>query len=185
MIFSSVLTANRVCNFRCPWCYAEGTKYLKSDDMELAKNLVDFSRELGVRSIALIGGEPTYYPQIFELIEYIDSMSIQTMLVSNGFRFKDSCFVKEMDKFQNLMLTFSLKGATKDQYIQLTKVDAFSDTVQAIKNLKDAKNIKTGYSTVVSKNTVYDMVDYARLISELDDKKSLKYSFCNGIKWDN
>lgn len=183
MIFSSVLTINRSCNFRCPWCYAASTGYAESDNMEfkLAIDLIDFSKELGVKSIALIGGEPAYYPQIFELIEYIESQNIQTVLVTNGSRFKDVNFARAIDNFKNVIVNFSLKGASEKQYYESTNIDAYSDIIKAMKNLKNVRNIKVGYSTVVSKETLYNMVEYARLVSKLDNNKSLKYSFCNGI----
>lgn len=181
LINSVWLTINRICNFRCPWCYAEDTKYLKSDDMsfDLAKRLVDFSKTLGVKGILLIGGEPTYYPHFFELVKYIKKQEMHVTLVTNGYRFADMNFVKKTEESGLDTIGFSIKAANAKQQIELTRVDAFEDVKRAIKNLSTIKNIKVGYSTVISKDTIDNMEEFAQMLADLDNTKYLGYSTCN------
>lgn len=56
-------------NLRCDWCYAlkQLAKH-QSMDLQYAKELADYLKSKGVRTITLIGGEPTLYSQLFELI---------------------------------------------------------------------------------------------------------------------
>lgn len=49
----------------------------------------------------------------------------------------------------------------------------------AIKNLCVIKNFKVGYSTVLSKETLDNMEEFAKLLVELDNTKYLRYSTCN------
>ncbi len=184
MIDTVWLTINRVCNFRCLWCYAEDTKYLKAADMPLAlaKELVDFSKELGVKNILLIGGEPTYYPFFFEIVNYVNSQDIYSILVTNGYRFKDKKFLEETIRAGLNAVYFSIKAANAQQQKELTLVDAFEDIEESIKNLVAVKNrLKIGYSTVISKDTLNNIEEFAKFISSLDETGHLTYSMCNPI----
>ena len=66
------LTLNHACNLNCKWCYAKDTGYLKSDDMSLdmAYDIIDICHDLSINHITLIGGEPTIYPHLFDVIDY-------------------------------------------------------------------------------------------------------------------
>lgn len=123
------MTVNRACNFRCPWCYAADTKYSKIDDIsfELAKRLVDFSKALGVRSVLLMRGEPTYYSHLFELISYIKEQKISSALVTNGYKFKDLSYVKSIESSGLNSIAFSIKVANHKQQVKLTKVNVLED----------------------------------------------------------
>lgn len=181
MINTVWLTINRACNFRCIWCYAKDTKYLKEDDMsfDLAKRLIDFAKSLNAKNILLIGGEPTLYPYFFELIGYIKEKGLLSNLVTNGYKFKDMEFVKKVEKSGLSAIGVSIKAANIDQHKELTGVDAFEDIKQAIKNLSTMKGVNIGYSTVVSQNTIDNMEEFASLLAELDPTKFLGYSTCN------
>jgi radical SAM protein with 4Fe4S-binding SPASM domain len=147
--------------------------------LKLAKQLVDFSKTLGVKNILLIGGEPTYYPHFFELVAYINEKGIKSTLVTNGYKFKDMDFVKKIEESGLSSIGFSIKAANQEQQKELTKIDAFADIKQAIKNLSTIKNVKVGYSTVVSKDTINNMEEFAQMIADLDNTKYLRYSTCN------
>lgn len=183
LIKSVWLTINRFCNFRCPWCYAKGTKYKKDDDMsfDLAKRLIDFSKTLGAKNVLLIGGEPSYYPYFFELVKYIKKQEMQSTLVTNGYRFKDINFVKKVEKSGLSSIGFSIKAANAEQQKELTKIDAFEDVKHAIKNLSNIKNISVRYSTVVSKSTINNIEEFAQMVADIDNTKHLGYSMCNPV----
>lgn len=174
------LTLNRFCNFRCPWCYAESTKYYEDGNMplDLAKKIVNFASRLGIKEIMLIGGEPTYYPYLFEILEYISSQKIQSTLVTNGYRFSDIEFLKKIEKSSLNSIGFSLKGGSEEQYFNSTKVkDSFEKIKSAIKNLSKLKKILVGYSVVLSKENLENLEEIARLVS-IDPTKWLLLSFC-------
>ena len=175
------LTINRACNFRCLWCYAENTEYLKQDDMpiDLAKSLVDFVKSLGVKGVLLIGGEPTCYPYLFELLKYLKDNNMKSMLVTNGYKFYDKDYMKKIEESGLSSMGVSIKAANHKQHLQLTKSDSFDKIKQAIKNLSEIKNVRVSYSTVVSNVTMDNMEDFARLIANIDSTKGLNYSTCN------
>jgi len=181
MIKITWLTLNRACNFRCPWCYAESTEYLNEKNMsfELAKELVDFTKSLGAKKVFLIGGEPTYYFKFFELLEYIKLKDMKVTLVTNGFRFHDKNFI---EKIKGLVeyIGFSIKAANPEQHKQLTRTNTFEHVLKAMRNLHEFKKyFKIGYSTVISKNTLDNMEEFAQMVASTSPGSMLNYTFCN------
>lgn len=69
------LETNKACNLRCRYCYAQSAEDLvKIADFETLKRIISEAKELGLRSVVVIGGgEPTLYPDFRELISHIDS----------------------------------------------------------------------------------------------------------------
>ncbi|MCQ1537184.1 radical SAM protein [Methanosarcina sp. KYL-1] len=79
------LETNTSCNLRCRYCYAKsGEEIKKIADFGALKRIISEAKELGIKSVVVIGGgEPTLYPDFRELIAYIDSLGIIPMLFSN------------------------------------------------------------------------------------------------------
>jgi MoaA/NifB/PqqE/SkfB family radical SAM enzyme len=79
------IETNKSCNLRCRYCYAQsGEEQVKIADLNLLKRIISEAKELGIRSVVVIGGgEPTLHPNFRELIAYIDSLEIIPMLFSN------------------------------------------------------------------------------------------------------
>ena len=80
------ITLNRVCNLRCFFCYAKNTEYTSSSTMtfENVKAVIDFCKEGNIGHIILIGGEPTVYRELFDVIKYAAENGITSSLVTNG-----------------------------------------------------------------------------------------------------
>ena len=63
---------SQLCNFSCPYCYLDTRpqEELTSDEIH---DLILQARELGVRKVIILGGEPMIYPRILEKIHFIRS----------------------------------------------------------------------------------------------------------------
>ncbi len=79
------LETNKSCNLRCRYCYAQsGEDLVKIADFKILKRIISEAKELGIKSVVVIGGgEPTLYPNFKELIAYIDSLGIIPVVFSN------------------------------------------------------------------------------------------------------
>jgi MoaA/NifB/PqqE/SkfB family radical SAM enzyme len=79
------LETNKSCNLRCRYCYAQsGEDSAKIAGFNVLKRIVSEAKELGIRSVVVIGGgEPTLHPNFRDLIAYIDSLEIIPMIFSN------------------------------------------------------------------------------------------------------
>ena len=133
------LETNKSCNLRCRYCYAQsGEDSAKIADLNVLKRIVSEAKELGIRSVVVIGGgEPTLHPNFRDLIAYIDSLGIIPMLFSNtvlmteelaGFLYEHNASV--MGKLD------SLKPEVQD-YLAGRK-GAFEDIKKGLENLLNA-----------------------------------------------
>lgn len=79
------LETNKSCNLRCRYCYAQsGEDSAKIAEFNNLKRIIQEAKELGIRSVVVIGGgEPTLYPSFRDLIAYIDSLGIIPVIFSN------------------------------------------------------------------------------------------------------
>lgn len=175
------LTLNRFCNFRCPWCYAQNTEYEKNKTMslDLAKEIIKFAKTIDVNYIILIGGEPTYHQHLIEILEFIKQQKMTATIVTNGYKFSDKSFIREVENLLSGGASFSIKAANREQHKELTGTDTFEKILEAIINLRDVTKFRTGYSTVISRGTIDNLEEFAYMIKEHAPGKSLRYSLCN------
>lgn len=134
----SWLTVNRACNMRCEWCYAAGTEFdtKRNMNIDLAYQLIDVMADLNVKSMVLIGGEPTLYKHLIEIINYANERSILPVMVTNGVRFSDKDFCKRVLDAGLKKVTISLKGTSEEQYVKLTSSKGFTKMIKGVENLR-------------------------------------------------
>lgn len=130
------LTVNRTCNNRCRWCYAKGTEF-KNDDMDfgLARKLVDLLSEMKAENCIILGGEPTLYKKLPELIKYTIDQKIKPILITNGRRFADMRYAKMMASTGLKIVDISNKAPNAIRYKELTGADGFHEMIQGNRNL--------------------------------------------------
>ncbi len=85
-LLSIRLETSTLCNLRCLYCYNESGEPLKDEmSYEEIKDIVTQANDLGAKSVVIIGGgEPTVYPHFKELVEYIDSLGMIPVIITNG-----------------------------------------------------------------------------------------------------
>ena len=79
---------SQLCNFQCPYCYLDA----KPEDeltSEEARDLILQARELGARTIIILGGEPMIYPRILEKIRFIRLLGMGVEIFTNGSNMTD------------------------------------------------------------------------------------------------
>jgi len=72
------------CNRSCDFCFNRGLQ--KRDDMAFPefRSMVDLLRKLGVRTLDVIGGEPTLHADLMRFIRYSSQQGVGIVLSSNG-----------------------------------------------------------------------------------------------------
>jgi len=147
------LTVNRSCNLRCQWCYGSSSGFTSGSDMnfETAKNIVLLLKDLGVKTVVVIGGEPTLWKDLFKLNDFCNSLSIKTNLVTNAYAFRSESFWLEYLKHPNTCIEPSLKAFDQQSNLLIT-------------NSKDFEGIKAGMRMVTSKFKCQISVIYSTLI---------------------
>ena len=74
---------NRICNYRCPYCYADdGKGGCPTDDGVLTSEeidrVIDQVAELGARKVVILGGEPLLYRGLEDKLARIDRLGMRS-----------------------------------------------------------------------------------------------------------
>ncbi len=76
---------SRRCNFRCPYCYVPAESYFDDElTPDEIRDVLVQARDLGARRIVILGGEPSIYPHIREMIDFIRRQGMDVEMFTNG-----------------------------------------------------------------------------------------------------
>lgn len=177
------ITLNRACNLRCNWCYAKKTGYKQQDDMPLAKakKIIDIYSDLNIQSIVLIGGEPTLYPHFFEVIDYCNDKNIKTSIITNALMCSKDEFIDNLIKHNVKHLSISVKGESKESFKKTTNVDAYDETLIALKKCIK-KNIDIQISIVLTVENMQNLLKGIKTLKQLGINK-FHFSFCYNFNY--
>ena len=96
------------CNLRCQYCYVPDQI---SPEKELTKkeirSVILQAKQLGVRKIIILGGEPMFYPHILEMIQFIKSCKMKIEMFTNGFQITANVAKQLADYGVNVVLKMS------------------------------------------------------------------------------
>lgn len=154
------LTLNRDCNLKCTWCYAQNASCNPPMSVSDARKAIAIISDLGIKSVSLIGGEPSIYPHLFEILDECRENQLKAGLITNGLRLSDSSFVNQLIDHGMTGCNVSMKSHTPEGYLKDTGVNAFSKVLTAIDNLSKL-NAKFTVSIVITDDNVdnlYSMI---------------------------
>ncbi|MEK6202341.1 MAG: radical SAM protein [Desulfobulbaceae bacterium] len=84
-LLSMEIEFSRVCNFRCSYCYVpEKREYVGECSRDEIKDVLLQAKELGARKIIILGGEPTIYPHLVEMIRFLKEHDLEIEMFTNG-----------------------------------------------------------------------------------------------------
>ena len=89
-----------------------------------------------VKTITIIGGEPTIYPNLIELIHYIKSLGINVRIATNGKRFQNKNFTQQIVSSKIDGINISIKGTSEDEYLYNTHQTGLHEMIEGYHNLK-------------------------------------------------
>lgn len=163
------LTTNRTCNNKCNWCYTFSCRD-KIMDYNNAKKYIDELKKNDIKKVILIGGEPTIYDWIIDLVKYISENDIIVSMASNGRKFSDSVFTKKIVNAGLKNCNISIKGSDEDEYLKNTNSVGFNQMVSGFHNLKASGiNVSTSYVLCDNNYDKFDMFLKAFINNKLDN----------------
>lgn len=73
------------CNFNCPYCYVPQEEYYNGElnDDEIRDAILQ-AKALGAKKIIILGGEPTIFPRVREMITFISGECLEVEMFTNG-----------------------------------------------------------------------------------------------------
>ena len=135
------LNVNRKCQFRCVWCYAKDTDYLKDDELSLesAKKLAVIISQMGVKTLSLLGGEPTLWDHLFNFNDFCRTLNFETVLITNGAMFANDVFWEKYTNHPCTSVGISIKAGNAEQLSEVAGVsgEMFDKIRTGIKRYND------------------------------------------------
>lgn len=149
------------CNFVCPYCYSQkhliGDKEITQDEI---KDAIIQAKNLGAKKIIILGGEPLLYPDILNVINFINGLDMKIEMFTNGSKLTGDIARKLFSCGVNIVLKLnSFKEETQDL---LTGTNgSFWLMKDALDNLKQAgypsKDRYLAVSTVICNHNVDEL----------------------------
>lgn len=157
---------NYVCGLRCNHCFI-GDQLNSNIEMpfELAKSIVDNAKLKDIESITLLGGEPTLFSNIIDLINYIVKIKIELRIVTNGQKSFQKLISKlPTESLRKLHVCFSIDGSNKVIHDNIRGKDTFLNLTNSIL-LATSKNISFSGITSISQDNYDDVLQIINLCS--------------------
>lgn len=130
------LELTRKCNLECVHCYENSSPRLPLLGSMTTQNwirVLEQASEMGIEMVQFIGGEPTLFPDLSQLIEVATRLNIAVEIYTNGTMIKDhlwSVFVEN-----KVSLAFSYYSTDPEQHDDVTtKKGSHKKTRNAIKH---------------------------------------------------
>ena len=84
-LLSMEIEFSRICNFRCSYCYVPEKVECKNElSREEIRDVVLQAKDLGARKIIILGGEPSIYPHLVEMLNFLADNDLEIELFTNG-----------------------------------------------------------------------------------------------------
>lgn len=84
-LLSMEIEFSRVCNFRCSYCYVEEkTECTGELSRQELKDVILQAKQLGARKIIILGGEPSIYPHLVEMLDFLSGEGLEVEMFTNG-----------------------------------------------------------------------------------------------------
>lgn len=127
----------RKCNLFCAQCYAEArnTDFPGELTTEEAKAVLDDLAEFEVPAVLWSGGEPLMRPDLFELIEYANSLGLRSALSTNGTLLTPEV-ARKAEECGIAYVGVSIDGLGPVHDKNRGKRGAYSRTLEGIKNCR-------------------------------------------------
>lgn len=157
-LLSMEIEFSRACNYKCPYCYVPDTAPLENElTPDEIRSALSQASELGARKIVILGGEPLLYPQLFAMIDYINSLGMVSEIFTNG-----SQVTPENARhffLAGVRISVKLNSLDPDIHDELTgEKDSLNTALRAIAILKkagyggDGENMLAASSIISSRN---------------------------------
>jgi len=146
------------CNMECNNCYLPNRDYPDAD-LEKLKNFIS---KFNLRTeFRLIGGEPTLYSHLVELISFIKSnpLNHRVTLVTNGLKLSSKRYVKSLSDAGLNRIYLSMNGFDNDDiYQKLDNMKCAKLKMKALENILDNQiGMSVGY--IIVKNVNEYLID--------------------------
>lgn len=157
------------CNNHCLFCFEKKHRNVPDKDFDELKQELRVVWEKGYRRVHFIGGEPTIYPSLLELIRYAKKLGFaEVMITTNGRMLAYKQYVSQLIDSGINQIVVSIHGPNAHVHDKLTGVSgSFKQTLQGIRNLKESGTKGVGVNIVITKQNYKHLPEIAKLAKSL------------------
>lgn len=153
------------CNYECKYCFAEGEENKKKRIQKLddLKEILRVSKQFGITSIKLTGGEPLLYPHIEELLSYIRQIEIPYVDLTTNISLLSKETISLLNHYGVNSLTLSLNTLKEDKFKYLSNFHDFTLIQENLANVIKDFTGKIRINCIIF-DEQYDKQDYDTIL---------------------
>ncbi len=151
VIFISVTNQ---CNLSCQGCWVMQTRPPRHMEPDILDRIIDSSRKQGVYFYGLLGGEPLFYPGLFDIIRKYPDCYFQVF--SNGTTLTGD-IARRMTALGNITPLISIEGLEQVSDIRRGGKGVYSQSLSALHTCV-RNGLFTGVATSVCKSNINELV---------------------------
>ncbi len=162
-LLSMEIEFSRICNFRCSYCYVPEKSECRGElTREEIKDILLQAKDLGARKIIILGGEPSIYPHLAEMLRFLDDQGFEVEMFTNGTGV-DAKLAALLAELQ-VRVVLKLNSRTREVQDHLAgRTGAFDIIQTAFANLKEAgypaQELFLALSTVICQQNIDELPD--------------------------
>jgi len=169
-LLSMEIEFSRICNFRCSYCYVPEKKECRGELTRAEiKDVILQAKELGAVKIIILGGEPSIYPHLSEMLKFLTEHHFEIEMFTNGTGV-DAELAKLLAELQ-VRVVLKLNSRNREVQDRLAGREGAYDIIQtALGHLKEAGYLKEdlflALSTVICQPNFDELEDMWRWIRD-------------------
>jgi radical SAM protein with 4Fe4S-binding SPASM domain len=160
-LLSMEIEFSRICNFRCSYCYVDAKVECTNElSRQEIRDVILQAKELGARKIIILGGEPSVYPHLVEMLRFLGKEGLEVEMFTNGSGIDRALAAVLAEE----RVRVALKLNSRDEKIQdqlAGKKGAFSIINSALSALQAAgypsKELFLAISTVICRQNIEEL----------------------------
>ena len=169
-LLSMEIEFSRRCNFRCSYCYVPSKEELANElSRAELKNVILQAKRLGAGKIIILGGEPSIYPHLVEMINFLKDEDLDVEMFTNG-----SGITPDLARFLiQKKVRVVLKQNSRDEEVQdrlAGKNGAFQIISRALACLKEvgypASDAFLAISTIICQQNIKELPEMWQWLRE-------------------
>jgi radical SAM protein with 4Fe4S-binding SPASM domain len=162
-LLSMEIEFSRECNFRCAYCYVENRTAAAGEmSRREIKDAILQAKELGARKIIILGGEPSIYPHLVEMLRFLGELGLEIEMFTNGAGITDELAGVLAEERVRVVVKMNSRDAAIQDHLA-GKKGAFAIIAQALERLRRAgypsKELFLAASTVICRQNIAELVD--------------------------
>jgi MoaA/NifB/PqqE/SkfB family radical SAM enzyme len=160
------------CNLRCTHCFVGDHLNQNSEfSIEALLSLISSCQQWGTNKLTFLGGEPTLYPSLVQVVKFAHAGGLKTRIITNG----QGGFRRFTDSYDGETLPsigFSIDGATKQTHESIRGLGTFERLIDNI-NRSQSFGYRTHAVVSISRQNSHELTEI------LDVCDRLKFRYVN------